>query len=325
MIIIENTTEFHIGEETAVAIGKFDGFHRGHQKLLKQLRQQQEKGLKSVVFTFVPSPAAFFSKEPVRELSTLEEKRRIFENAGVDYLVEYPFYQEIADMEPETYIREVLVDRIHAKCVVAGEDVSYGKYGAGDYKLLQDMASDYGYQVLLIDKVLYEGKEVSSTYVREEVGRGNMELVAELLGTPYCVSGEIIHGRKLGRTIGMPTVNLLPPADKLLPPKGVYYSYVYLHSRTGGMPYDGKRFAAITNIGTKPTVDQRSVMGVETYLYDFDGDVYGEDMEVYLLQYKRPEMRFDGVDALKTQMAADIAEGMEFHSRKFHFQEFHRL
>lgn len=313
MKIIENTTEFYIKEETAAAIGKFDGFHRGHQKLLGHLRQQQEKGLKSVVFTFVPSPAAFFSREPVRELSTLEEKRRIFGNAGVDYLIEYPFYQEIADMEPNIYIKEVLVDRIHAKCVVAGEDVSYGRHGAGDYHLLQKMASDYGYQVILIDKVLYEGKEVSSTYVREEVGKGNMELAANLLGGPYHVSGEIIHGRKLGRTIGMPTVNLLPPQDKLLPPKGVYYSYVYLHSGTGDTEYDGKRFAAITNIGTKPTVDERSVMGVETYIYDFDSDVYGKDMEVYLLKYKRPEMRFDGVDALKAQMAADIAEGRKYH------------
>lgn len=323
MKIIENTTEFHIGEETAVVIGKFDGYHRGHQKLLGQLGQQQGKGLKSVVFTFVPSPAAFFSRERVRELSTLEEKRRIFENAGIDYLVEYPFYQEIADMEPKTYIKEVLVERLHAKCVIAGEDVSYGRNGAGDYRLLRDMAPDYGYEVILIEKVLYGGKEVSSTYVRKEVGRGNMELVTELLGTPYCVSGEIIHGRKLGRTIGMPTVNLLPPPDKLLPPKGVYYSYVYLHSKTGDMPYDGKRFEAITNIGTKPTVDQRSVMGAETYLYDFDGDVYGENAEVYLLKYKRPEMCFDGVGALKTQMAADIAEGMEFHSKEFHSKEFH--
>ncbi|MDE7416893.1 MAG: bifunctional riboflavin kinase/FAD synthetase [Lachnospiraceae bacterium] len=313
MKIIENTTEFYIEEETAAAIGKFDGFHRGHQKLLGQLKQQQEKGLKSVVFTFVPSPAAFFSKEPIRELSTLEEKRRIFQNAGVDYLIEYPFYQEIADMEPETYIKEVLVDRMHAKCVVAGEDVSYGRRGAGDYRLLQKMALDYGYQVILIDKVLYDGKEVSSTFVREEVGKGNMELVTELLGVPYHMSGEIIHGKKFGRTIGMPTVNLQPSQDKLLPPKGVYYSYVYLHSKEGDGLYDGKKLAAITNIGTKPTVDQHSVMGVETYLYDFDGDVYGEDMEVYLLKHRRPEMRFDGVDALKAQMAADIAAGRKYH------------
>lgn len=314
MKIIQNLTEFYIEEETAVAIGKFDGFHRGHQKLLANLKQQQEKGLRSVVFTFVPSPAAFFCKGPVRELSTLEEKRRIFESVGIDYLIEYPFYQEIADMEPETYIKEVLVDRVHAKCVVAGEDVSFGKHGSGNYQLLQSRAQDYGYQVILVDKVSYEGREVSSTYVREEVGKGNMELAAKLLGGPYYVSGKIVHGRKLGRTIGMPTVNLLPLQDKLLPPKGVYYSYVYLHSDTGDRIYDNKRFAAITNIGTKPTVDDHSVMGVETYIYDFDRDVYGEHMEVYLLKYKRPEIRFDGVDALKAQMASDIAEGRKYHA-----------
>ncbi len=314
MKIIENTTEFHIDEETAVAIGKFDGFHRGHQKLLATLRQQQEKGLKSVIFTFVPSPAAFFCGKPVRELSTLEEKRRIFDDAGVDYLIEYPFYRDVADMEPETYIKEVLVNRIHAKCVVAGEDVSYGKKGSGDYRLLQENALMYGYRVLIIDKVQYEGREVSSTYVREEVEKGNMEQVTKLLGAPYHIGGQIIHGKQLGRTIGKPTVNLTPPEEKLLPPKGVYYSYVYLHSGKGTMPYDGLRLYGITNIGTKPTVDNRSVMGVETYIYNFDNDVYGNDMEVYLLKHKRPEMCFDGIESLKAQMSADIAEGRRFHN-----------
>ncbi|MDE7185269.1 MAG: bifunctional riboflavin kinase/FAD synthetase [Lachnospiraceae bacterium] len=307
MKIIENTTEFNIEEPTVTAIGKFDGFHRGHQKLLVQLRQQQETGLKSVIFTFVPSPAAFFCKSPVKELSTIEEKRRIFEKAGVDYLIEYPFNQEIADMEPEIFVKEVLVDQIHAKCVVAGEDVSFGKQGAGNYQLLRRLALDCGYQVILIEKVSYEDKEVSSTYVREEVRKGNMELAAHLLGTPYHVGGEIIHGRQLGRTIGMPTVNLLPPAEKLLPPKGVYYSYVIFH--------DGKekKLPSITNIGTKPTVDDRCMMGVETYIYNFDQDVYGEALEVYLLKFKRPEMCFDGVDVLKRQMAKDIAEGKKYH------------
>ena len=307
MKIIENTTEFYIEEATAAAIGKFDGFHRGHQKLLGQLRQQQEQGLKSVVFTFVSSPAAFFSSSPVKELSTIEEKRRIFEKAGVDYLIEYPFHQEIADMEPEVFVKEVLAGRLRAKCVVAGEDVSFGKKGAGNYHLLQELASNCGYQVILIEKVSYQDKEVSSTYVREEVRKGNMELAAQLLGTPYHVGGEIIHGRQLGRTIGMPTVNLLPPSEKLLPPKGVYYSYVVLH---GG---EENKLPAITNIGTKPTVDDRCMMGVETYIYNFDQDVYGEELEVYLLKFKRPEMCFDGVDALKRQMAKDLAEGKQYH------------
>jgi riboflavin kinase/FMN adenylyltransferase len=314
MRIIENTTEFYIKEKTAVAIGKFDGLHRGHQKLLGELNRLKEKGLKTVVFTFVPSPAAFFSKEIVRELSTISEKRRIFENAGVDILIEYPFYQEIADTEPDLYIKDVLVDRLNAKCIVAGDDVSFGKGGKGDCRLLEEKAGIYGYDVIIIDKVLYEGREVSSTFVRDEVKKGDMELVARLLGTHYHVGGEIIHGRKLGRTIGMPTVNQLPPSEKLLPPKGVYYSYVYLHSKNGDKVYDGKKLPSITNIGTKPTVDNNLVMGVETYIYDFDYDVYGDEMEVYLLKHKRPEMKFENVEALKAQMAEDIEKGRIFHN-----------
>jgi riboflavin kinase/FMN adenylyltransferase len=314
MKIIENTTEFKIDEKTAVAIGKFDGFHRGHQKLLNQLDKLHERGLATAVFTFVPSPAAFFSNEAAGELSTAAEKRRYFENAGVDYLIEHPFNQKIADTRPEDYIRDVLIGRINAKCIVAGDDVSFGKGGKGDCRLLEEKALEYGYDVIIIDKVLYEGREISSTYVREEVKNGNMELVTRLLGTPYHVGGEIIHGKMLGRTIGMPTVNQLPPPEKLLPPNGVYYSYVYLHSKSGDMPYDGVRLLSITNIGTKPTVDNNRVMGVETYLYNFDSDVYGDEMEVYLLRYKRPEMRFENIEALKAQMASDIEEGRKFHN-----------
>ena len=313
MKIIEHTTKFYIEEPTAVAIGKFDGFHKGHQKLLGQLREQKDRGLSSAVFTFVPSPAAFFSKEALQDLSTVEEKRRIFAQAGVDYLIEFPFVQEIADMEPEAFIRDVLVDMLHAKCVVAGEDVSYGRRGAGDCALLKKQAAQGGYDVKIIDKVLYDGREVSSTYVREAVKEGSMGLVSALLGTPYCVCGEIVHGKKFGRTLGMPTVNLLPPPQKLLPPKGVYYSYVYLHSRESNRSYDGVQIPSITNIGFKPTVDDVRQMGVETYLYDFNADVYGENIEVYLLEHKRPEMCFGGVEELKAQMQADLAAGRRYH------------
>ncbi|MBQ6788487.1 MAG: bifunctional riboflavin kinase/FAD synthetase [Lachnospiraceae bacterium] len=305
MKIIKNMTEFHIDEPTAVAIGKFDGFHCGHQKLLRKMQEQKEKGLATVVFTFVPSPAAFFSKEPLKDLTTIEEKRSIFEKAGIDYLIEYPFYQETADMEPETYIKKVLVERIHAKCIVAGEDVSFGKRGAGNYQLLAEKSKDYDYDVIIIEKVQYDGREVSSTFVREEVAKGNMELVHQLLGIPYHVGGEIVHGRKLGRTLGMPTINQIPRGEKLLPPRGVYYSYVM---------YGDRKLPSITNIGVKPTVTDTVIMGVETYIYDFDEDVYGEELEVYLLYFKRPEMRFDSVDALMKQMSEDIEEGRKYHS-----------
>lgn len=304
MKIINNTTEFQIEEETVVVIGKFDGFHRGHQTLMEKAVCWKKRGMKVAVFTFVPSPAAFFSKEPVKELTTVEEKRQIFEKTGVDYLIEFPFNREIADMEPEVYICDVLVRKMNAKVIVAGTDVTYGKKGAGDYRLLCEKAALYAYQVELIDKVEYENKEISSTYVRDEVKLGNMELVTKLLGTPFHIAGEIVHGKQLGRTIGMPTVNILPSEDKLLPPKGVYYSYVV---------YENQKYPAITNIGVKPTVQNNQVMGVETYLYNFSGNLYGEKLEVYLLKFKRPEMHFPDFEHLKEQMQQDLADGKEFH------------
>ena len=306
MKIIKDTTEFYIEEPTAVAIGKFDGFHCGHQKLLGKMQEQKDKdkGLMTVVFTFAPSPAAYFNKEPIGELTTIEEKRSIFEKAGIDYLIEYPFNEEIANMEPEVFIKEVLVERIHAKCIVAGEDVSFGKSGAGNYQLLSEKAKDYLYDVVIVEKVQYEGLEVSSTFVREEVVKGNMELVHQLLGIPYHVGGKIVHGKKLGRTLGMPTINQIPRDTKLLPPKGVYYSYVM---------HGDRKLPAITNIGVKPTVADQLVMGVETFIYDFNEDVYGEDVEVYLLHFKRTEIRFDSVDALMKQMTEDIEEGRKYH------------
>lgn len=311
MKIIENTTKFHIEEQTAVAIGKFDGFHLGHQRLLQQLEKQKSRGLKTVVFTFVPSPAAFFSASPLQELLTVEEKRRAFEKAGADYLVEYPFIRETAYMEPEAFISDVLVGMLNAKCVAAGEDVSYGKGGSGGCALLSKMAKKSGYDIVIIDKVLYNKIEISSTFVRNVVKEGDMRLAAVLIGEPYHAGGEVVHGKKLGRTLaapdmprGMPTANILPPDGKLLPPNGVYYSYVRI---------DGGRLPAITNIGTKPTVNSKGQRGVETYIYDFDADLYGRYIDVYLLEHKRPEMCFKGVDELKEQMLADIAGGRRYH------------
>lgn len=306
MRLISGTTEFTIPEKTVVAIGKFDGFHRGHQKLMQELERQKKKGLSTLAFTFVPSPAAFFSNRniPVQDLTTVAEKRKIFEQAQLDYLIEYPFFKEIADMEPSKYVCEVLVKQLHAKCIVAGEDVSFGKNGAGNAQLLKEMAKKYDYEVIIIDKVQYDGREVSSTYVREEVKSGNLELVKQLLGQPYHVGGVIVHGKKLGRTLGMPTVNLLPPKEKLLPPNGVYYSYVVI---------DKKQYPAITNIGIKPTVDDSQLTGVESYIYDFKQDIYGKEIEVYLLEYKRSEMCFESIDDLKKQMQTDVAQGRIFH------------
>ncbi|MDD6628336.1 MAG: bifunctional riboflavin kinase/FAD synthetase [Lachnospiraceae bacterium] len=305
MHIIENTTEFQLDRPGAVAIGKFDGIHLGHQKLIQKIIEQKAKGYLATVFTFDTSAAAFFGGEE-KELTTREEKRIVFEKMGVDVLIEFPLNRETAATEPVEFVQRYLVSQMQAAYICAGTDLSFGRRGAGNYELLQQYADSYGYQVELIDKVRMDGEEVSSTRVREAVRTGQMEAAARMLGTPYSVSGTVEHGRRLGRTIGMPTANLLPEQDKLLPPNGVYYSKVLM---------GGRIYSSITNIGCKPTVSENHIMGVETYLYDFAGDIYGKDITVQLLAFRRPEMKFDGVDSLKAQMQKDIAAGQIFSDK----------
>ena len=165
------------------------------------------------------------------------------------------------------------------------------------------MADEFGYRVQIIDKLLYGTREISSTYVREEVESGRMENVQALLGRPYSITGRVEEGKKLGRRLGMPTVNLYPPKEKLLPPKGVYYSRTICK---------GREYRSITNIGFKPTVNDTSQISVESYLYDYEGDLYGEEIETKLFAFKRPEMKFEDVEALKKQMMLDVEDGKNY-------------
>lgn len=300
MQIIENNLEFQLDKPSAVAIGKFDGIHRGHQSLLRHVLEQKEKGLQAVVFTFDPSPAALFSGENLPELTTKREKRRLFEELGIDVLIEFPLNFATAAMEPEEFIEKVLAGQMKTAYIAAGEDLSFGNRGRGDAALLEKMAGQFGYRAEIIEKVCLEGVEISSSYVREVVKSGDMERAERLIGEAYSVCGVVAHGKKLGRRLGMPTVNLLPEKEKLLPPYGVYFSEVSVGERV---------YRGITNIGCKPTVNDENQAGVETYLYDFAQDIYGREITVRLFSFHRPEKKFESVDALKKQMAADIAEG----------------
>lgn len=298
MQIIEKTTDFVLPAPSAVALGKFDGVHIGHRWLLGQILEQKRHGLLAAVFTFDTSAAAFFGGESA-ELTTVDEKRRIFREMGVDVLIEFPLNRETAATEAPVFVTEYLVRRMRAAYICAGPDVSFGRGGAGDYALLERYAGQGGYRVELIPKVRLDGSDVSSTAVREAVRGGRMEKAAAMLGTPYSVTGVVEHGRQLGRTIGIPTANLLPPADKLLPPNGVYYASVRV---------DGQVYPAVSNIGCRPTVSDGHVPGVETYLYGYDGDLYGRQIRVELLAFRRPERKFDSVESLRAQMERDIAE-----------------
>lgn len=300
MEIIAGTTEFYLEKETAAAIGKFDGVHLGHRRLLEEILRQKEKGLMACVFTFDPAPAVLFGKENYRELSTRQQKRELFGRMGVDILIEFPLTEKTAAMDPELFVREILVKRMQVAYLAAGEDISFGKGGKGNAVLLQKMEAECGFVFRTIPKVCIEGKEISSSYIRSLVERGEMEEAEKFLGEPYSVSGKVVHGKALGRTFGMPTANLVPEPGKLMPPFGVYFGYTF---------YRGHKYRSISNIGCKPTVSEERIVGVETYLYDFDGSLYDEEIEVSFCHFHRPERKFDSIDSLKKQLAKDISMG----------------
>lgn len=304
MQIIQGTTAFEIEGRSAVAIGKFDGIHEGHRLLLSHILKEKAKGRKAAVFTFDPPASVFFGKSGEGQLTTRKEKRQIFAELGIDVLVEFPLNAETAATSPEAFIEEILCGQLHAAYVAAGTDLSFGYRGQGNRELLQKMADTFGYQVEIVDKITKDGREISSSYVREEIEQGHMETAAELLGSAYEVSGIVEEGKRLGRKLGMPTLNLYPEKDKLLPPRGVYYSMVFC---------EGKEYPGITNIGHKPTVNDTPLISVETYLYDFEEDMYGKEIRTALLHFKRPERKFDSVEALKMQMEKDIAAGRDYH------------
>ena len=297
MKIITELDKLNIREKTAVAIGKFDGIHVGHKELLSKILEKKKDGLKATVFTFDPSPEEFFVGHSVPQLFTREEKLKAFQELGVDILVMFPLNDETAATDPEEFVRRILVDELNAGFIAAGSDVSFGDKGKGDSKLLERLGKELSYELCIIDKVKIDGEEVSSTRVRNAVSDGDMDLTERLLGTKYSISGIVEHGNHLGHTIGVPTVNILPPSMKLLPPYGVYSSTVKI----------GKNeFKGMTNIGRKPTVSEKEKVGVETYIYDFDRDVYGEYIEVVLHSFVRPEIRFDNMEQLKKQIQQDI-------------------
>lgn len=297
MKYIRNTTDFYIEENTVISLGKFDGIHRGHEKLLEYFAEKKAEGLCGAIFTFDIPPRKNVQHVEAKVLTTNEEKMHIFEQLGIDYLVECPFTPEIMCMEAEDFIAKI-VRQLHVKCLVVGEDFHFGHNRRGDYHMLKEYAGQYGYEVIVVEKIKEEERDISSTFVREEIAAGNIERANHLLGYRYFVTSMVKHGNQIGRMIGIPTINQLPPEEKLLPPNGVYVTEVYI----GGHKYRG-----ITNVGCKPTIEGKNPIGVETHLLDFAGDVYDTLVTVEFISRVRGERRFASIEELKEQMQNDIA------------------
>jgi len=304
MKYIKDTTEFFIEEPTVISLGKFDGIHRGHELLLEQLLKKKQEGYATVIFTFDVPPKKALEAEDVKVLTTNEEKMHMFDSFGIDYLIECPFTPKMMSMEAETFI-EMLVKNLSVKCIVAGEDFRFGYKRRGDYKMLQEYAKTLSYEAIILPKMKEEERDISSTFVREEITAGRIERANKLLGYPYFVSGAVKHGNRIGRTIGFPTINLIPPENKLLPAFGVYITKVTI---------DGIVYHGITNVGCKPTIEGDNPVGIETHIFDFNQDVYDKIVIVTFIKKLREERKFSNIEKLLEQMRLDVSEARYYFS-----------
>lgn len=298
----ESLSEYQDSSASAVTLGKFDGLHKGHQKLIQKILDlKNEYDVKAVVCAFDMRPLYEKNGRALPSLMTNEERYQ-FLREKVDTLVQCPFTEEFSRISAEDFIKYELVERFHAKYIVVGTDFRFGYHKRGDVEMLERYAEQYGYQVFAVEKETYEGQEISSTRIRRELCEGNLDAVREMLGYDYTISGFVEHGKQLGRTLGFPTMNVHPSSEKLLPPKGVYFSLVEI---------DGIKYRGIGNLGYKPTVTDERRMLMETYLFDYFDDAYDKAVKIELHQFMRPERRFVSVEELAAQVQKDIEKAKQ--------------
>ena len=290
-------------QNTVVAIGVFDGVHRGHQEILKQtVREARSQGLSPVALTFDIHPGELFAPEqsPPYIASLTQRAALIDAYGGIETVAVARFDRNFAALSPHAFVSDILESRLGAKHVLVGADFRYGSRRAGSVTdLLQDGAK-CGFTVTVVPPILIHGERVSSTQIRGLVAEGNLPAAIDLLGHPFVVEGTVKHGKQLGRTLGYPTANLHPTQPRqLLPGNGVYAAYAHLAS--------GQAVRAAVSVGTNPTTDTDNHRKVEAYLMDdFSGDLYGQKFALDFREKVRDEQKFDGLEALMAQMALDV-------------------
>lgn len=296
----EEARQFHTAG-TAVALGKFDGIHLGHQLLIDGLLMEKQKGRKALVFTFGSSPNEVLTGGTKKNIYTQEEKAYYFSNLGIDVLLEYPFTKEFAACAPEDFVYQCLVKQLGVRSVYVGSDFRFGRGRRGNVALLKALGEQYRFEVNVLEKKTIHGKVISSTVIRDML-ETHFHVANEMLGSPYFVYGEVVHGNHLGHTIGYPTINQLMPEHKLIPAYGVYASRILI---------DGYYYRGISNLGKKPTIEGNRKVGLETHILDYQGDLYGRKLQTELLYFIRPEERFSSIEALKKQIGNDISMMLE--------------
>ena len=303
---ISGTSEFKLNN-TVVTIGKFDCFHKGHQLLFKVAKELKQDGMQQVILTFDTNPVDVVCHSHSKFVISRDERHFFAEKNSVDYFIEYPFDEHTMDMSPEEFVKAVLVDRLGVKALVCGDDFRFGKDRAGGISELKELGEKYGFIVRVVQRISYHDEAIGSTRIKEEIQKGNIEAVNEMLQRPFSLSGIVEQGMHVGRKMGLPTINFAVSEYKLLPPDGVYAT----RTRVNGTVY-----MSITNIGVRPTFYENGGRFIETYILDFDGDIYGDLAVVYLYKFIRAERKFESADALVSQINKDINATKEFFEER---------
>ncbi len=286
-------------QPTVIALGFFDGVHRGHGALLRRtVERAAALGVTPAVFTFDRPPKEVVTGHPVPLINSPEDRRALIRRLyGIEQVIMAPFDRAMMTMSWQGFITS-LVEQYGAVHLVAGHDYHFGYKNEGTPELLRSRCAELGLGCDIIPKVEYEGITVSSTYIRTLVEAGDVERAAAFLGHPHCLSQIVTHGRRIGRTIGVPTINFVLPPSVLVPDHGVYITRVTLP--------DGTSCPGVTNVGIRPTVSDGGTLSVETFLLDYDGDLYGQRIRLDFCRRLREEQRFPSLDALRRQILLDI-------------------
>lgn len=280
-------------KRSAVTLGKFDGLHLGHQKLIDKIISYASDECESIVCAF----------DMHRDSLMTGRERREHLEPKVDWLIDQPFTKALREMEAEEFIDRILHKVLRAAHIVVGTDFSFGYGKRGNAALLQKMADQYGYTVDVIEKERYLGTVISSTYIKDALAQGDVKLAERLLGYPYEMTGIVRHGKQLGRTLGFPTMNIEPEKNKILPRFGVYACRVRI---------DGKWYDAVGNAGIKPTVTDEQRRLLEVFVYGYDGDAYGKEITAQFCEFERPETKFGSVEELKNNVMRDMRYGERY-------------
>jgi riboflavin kinase/FMN adenylyltransferase len=307
MKIFHGTENANILRPTVLTLGVFDGLHLGHQRIMQKVVERAKAvGAHATAITFDPHPRAVLYPESAPPLlQTLDQRLANFEVLGIEQAIVIPFDRDFAAQSAEDFIAEIIRDRLHAKEVYLGKGFAFGRARGGNIDLLRKMSGELGFVADEVDEVRLRGQRISSSRIRELLAAGNVNLVRRMLDRPYGVEGVIIRGDRRGHTIGFPTANL-HPHNRVIPKFGVYATATLI---------DGTWRRSITNIGVRPTFGARAQPSIESYIFDLDGDLYGDVLRVRFLHRIRDEKKFSGIDELKAQIQRDSRRALNYFAR----------